>query len=59
MPRKSTWTANSASTRHEVGRAQGANEVFKALFADVMEGSTNTTVDPQQCIPLMKVRETV
>ena len=30
-----------------------------ALFADVMEGSTNTRVDPRACIPLTAVRQVV
>ena len=34
-------------------------EVAKALFADVMEGSSNTTVDPRDCIPLTNVRAIV
>lgn len=35
------------------------NCVAKALFADVMEGSINTTVDPRQCIPLTRIRSVV
>ena len=28
-----------------------------ALFADVMEGSTNMRVDPRSCVPLTSVRQ--
>jgi len=41
---------------NDSGEGQG---VAKALFADVMEGSINTTVDPRQCIPLTRIRSVV
>jgi len=59
MARPKRRKANAAPVEEQEETTQEATEVVKALFADVMEGSSNSTVDPQQCIPLTKVREII
>lgn len=39
--------------------ADAAADMVNALFADVMEGSVNTRIDPRSCIPLTNIREIV
>lgn len=38
-------------------RSNGRDTSVMALFADVMEGSTNSRVDPRACVPLTSVRQ--
>ena len=43
-----------SSTEPSSGREDAS---VKALFADIMEGSTNSRVDPRSCIPLTSIRQ--